>query len=180
MFAFRRALHLSLHQKIILLSPQPGTLADLVSKARELDDNWRTFAAPLGSSRRPSGPRRNSNARVCEVVTEETEVNATQGRATPRRKGKLTPAERKHRMDNNLCLYCGKEGHKAIECTAPPNKRPGNSRPGSKLRQVETVPEEDENPGAVCDDRSINQVAKEEPIPFDTEDTMKGVINTSF
>jgi hypothetical protein len=25
-------------------------------------------------------------------------------------------------MDNNLCLYCGKPGHKAIECKAPPNK----------------------------------------------------------
>jgi hypothetical protein len=27
-------------------------------------------------------------------------------------------------MDNNLCLYYGKPEHKAIECKAPPNKRP--------------------------------------------------------
>lgn len=28
----------------------------------------------------------------------------------------LTPAERQHRITNNLCLYCGKAGHRATEC----------------------------------------------------------------
>ena len=41
-------------------------------------------------------------------------------------------------MDNNLCLYCGKARHKAIECKAPLNKRPG-----TKLRKVDTVSEEE-------------------------------------
>ena len=30
--------------------------------------------------------------------------------------GKLTPPERQHRMDNSLCLFCGKTGHIAKEC----------------------------------------------------------------
>ena len=30
--------------------------------------------------------------------------------------GKLIPQERQHRMDNHLCLFCGKTGHIAKEC----------------------------------------------------------------
>ena len=30
--------------------------------------------------------------------------------------GKLTPQERQPRMDNSLCLFCGKMGHIAKEC----------------------------------------------------------------
>ena len=47
--------------------------------------------------------------------------------------GKLTPAERKRRMDNNLCLRCSDSGHKANECklnTTPksqPNKAKGRA-----------------------------------------------------
>ena len=29
---------------------------------------------------------------------------------------KLTPQERQHRMDNSLCLFCGKTGNTAKEC----------------------------------------------------------------
>ena len=32
------------------------------------------------------------------------------------RDGKLTPQERQCRMDNSLCLFCGKTGHIAKEC----------------------------------------------------------------
>jgi Zinc knuckle len=31
--------------------------------------------------------------------------------------GKLTPHERQRRMDSNLCLFCGKGGHMAKDCT---------------------------------------------------------------
>ena len=31
--------------------------------------------------------------------------------------GKLTPEERKCRLDNNLCLFCGGAGHTARDCT---------------------------------------------------------------
>ena len=33
------------------------------------------------------------------------------------RRGPLSAAEKAHCMQNNLCLYCREEGHKAVTCT---------------------------------------------------------------
>jgi len=30
--------------------------------------------------------------------------------------GKLTAKERQYRIDNNLCLFCGKKGHRVTNC----------------------------------------------------------------
>ena len=35
--------------------------------------------------------------------------------ASKRPRKPLTPEKRKYRFDNNLCLYCGKPGHKAMD-----------------------------------------------------------------
>ena len=37
------------------------------------------------------------------------------------RQGPLSAAEKAHRMQNNLCLYCEGEGHKAMICTVKPS-----------------------------------------------------------
>ena len=37
--------------------------------------------------------------------------------------GKLTSEEREHHIKENLCLYCGKYGHKASECNKAAAKR---------------------------------------------------------
>ena len=114
MYAFCRALNQALNQKLVNILPQPTTLDALVEKARDLDRNWCIYAAPLSNCSERT-PHCNSNARICKILGEEApnaEINATQNRGKfQRRKGRLTPAERKHRMDNNLCLYCGKPGH---------------------------------------------------------------------
>ena len=127
MFAFRNNLNSALNQKMTLLTPQPTTLAAAVEKARDFDRNWRLYAGPGNSNRGPPC-RRNNNAQVRKVTTQEAlnaEINATRGGPPFKKRGRLTFAERKHRMDNNLCLYCGKAGHKAMECKAPTNKRLG-------------------------------------------------------
>ena len=170
MFAFRNNLKPEIHNKLLLVSPQPTTLAGLVEKAREIDNSWRTFGNPGGRE------CRNQIAKVWEIINEDAEVNATRGQS-PKCRGRLTPGERKYRMDNNLCLYCGKPGHKAMECTAPPNKRPG-----TKLRQIETT-ERDEESDDPLDDRSVNIVGVEEtPLPFGFEDSMAAPtpMDTSF
>ena len=43
MFAFRKALPLALHQKIMGVSPQPTTLDGLAEQAREFDCLWRMY-----------------------------------------------------------------------------------------------------------------------------------------
>ena len=80
MYAFRRALNQALNQKLVNISPQPTTLDALVEKARDLDQNWHIYTAPL-SDRSDRAPRCNSNARVREILGEEApnaEINATQ------------------------------------------------------------------------------------------------------
>jgi hypothetical protein len=46
MYAFRKNLNPSLHQKIIQITPQPTTLAALIDKARDLDQNWHLYGNP--------------------------------------------------------------------------------------------------------------------------------------
>ena len=130
------------------MSPQPNTMATLVQAARDLDKNWCMFAGPPRS-----GPRR-PGIRVLDDKP-NTEINAFQGK--PKKWGKLTPEERKHRMDNNLCLYCGKPGHKAQDCRAPLNQFPK-----APIRRIDTIPEEDksiEKPDTKINVLNLNQFA---------------------
>jgi hypothetical protein len=79
-------------------------------------------------------------------------------------------------MDNNLCLYCGKLGHKAIECKAPPNKWPG-----TKLRQINAIPEEGIDDTNLLDESGVNQMSTNQYAPLiDTDDIMESTMDTSF
>jgi hypothetical protein len=78
MFAFCNNLNGALNQKMMLLTPQPTTLAAAVEKARDFDHKWQLYAGP-GNSNRGLPHRRNNNAQVCEVTTQEApnmEINA--------------------------------------------------------------------------------------------------------
>jgi len=164
MYAFRRALDTALHNKLLQLSLMPTTLAGLVEKAREFDKNWRTFAGPTRGFQR-------QNPRIREILEEESEINAFprpspfgqnrgQGRGRGRGCGRLTPEERKHHIDNHLCLYCSIAGHIAANCTALPNTRPGpNFRPqssGPSVRQIDSIPEEGMEKLSLEDESGIN------------------------
>jgi hypothetical protein len=79
-------------------------------------------------------------------------------------------------MDNNLCLYCSKLGHKAIECKAPPNKQPG-----TKLRQVDMILEEEIGNTDLLDESRVNQMSTNCYVPLiDTDDIMESTMDTSF
>jgi len=170
MYAFRRALDTALHNKLLQLSPMPTTLAGLVEKAREFDKNWRTFAGPTrGFQRR--------NPRIWEISEEESEINAfpqpspfgqNQGRGRGRGRGhgrghgrgRLSPEERKRRIDNHLCLYCGIGGHIAANCTALPNTQPGpnfrSQSSGPSVRQIDSIPEEGMEKLSLKDESELN------------------------
>jgi hypothetical protein len=179
MYTFRKNLNASLHQKIIQITPQPTTLAALVDKARDLDRNWHLYGGAQTSFCRSQEPHRSPNARIWEIDANKTpnaKINTTQSKGKFQHRGRLTPGERKHHMDNNLCLYCGKPGHKAIECKALPNKRPG-----TKLRQVDTIPEEEIGHTDPLDESGVNQMSTNQYAPLiDTDDVMESTMDTSF
>ena len=53
MFAFCNNLNSALNQKMMLLTPQPTTLAAAVKKARDFNRNWQLYAGPGNSNRGP-------------------------------------------------------------------------------------------------------------------------------
>src|SRR5579863_2152840 len=136
MFTFCKLIPGPLYNKLLGLSPPPATLNVLVEKARDFDTSWRMFVGPKAGC----GPR---NPRIQEIKGEDAtpsnpDINAVGKRPPFKKQGHLSPQERKHCMDKNLCLYCGEASHKAISCTKPPNRRPSGS-----LRNMETVHKED-------------------------------------
>ena len=78
-------------------------------------------------------------------------------------------------MDNNLCLYCGKPGHRAIACTKPPNKRPG-----TKLRQVETISEEGINNTDLLEESGVNQLSTNYYAPLMGTEDSEDALMSSF
>ena len=84
--------------------------------------------------------------------------------------------KQKHCMDNNLCLYCSKPGHKAIECKAPLNKHPG-----TKLRQVDTISEEEIKDTNLLEESEVNQMSTNCFAPLmETDDIMETFMDMSF
>jgi len=69
MYAFRKNLNQSLHQKIVQMCPQPNTMATLVQATRDLDKNWHMFAGPPRS-----GPKRPGIRALDDKPN--TEINA--------------------------------------------------------------------------------------------------------
>src|SRR6266704_2439732 len=167
MWAFRRNLPPGLQAKLLTLSPQPDTLDGLVAKVREFDRNWQIYGEP--NPTRGQGPSRgnwhnNRTPRIQEIKDDtEIEIAATYPRrGTTKKRGKLTPQERKRRMDSNLCLYCGTAGHIAAKC--PISKRPYM---GSSVRQLGTTPEGEPSIESQLEDLNINAVT-----PFNVIDKM--------
>ena len=72
----------------------------------------------------------------------------------------------------NLCLYCGKGGHQAKDCTAPPNCQPGGL-PSNSLWNLDTVPEEQKQDVYPIDDTNLGQLANTEDAPLFGSDQLK-------
>lgn len=52
-------------------------------------------------------------------------------------RGPLSQAEKDRRRKNNLCLYCGNPGHRALEC----RKRSSPPQPGKSIASIESTPQ---------------------------------------
>src|SRR5579863_7365892 len=96
------------------------------------------------------------------ATSSNPDINTVEKRPPFKKQGCLSPQERKHRMDKNLCLYCGEASHKAINCTKPPNRRPGGS-----LRNMETIHEEEKEAIYPTEDTAIGLVSINSLAPLD-------------
>ena len=63
-----------------------------------------------------SGKSNSSNANTCSSNTNQKKPNPDLSSKLGK-DGKLTQAERQRRFEQNLCLFCGKTGHIAKECS---------------------------------------------------------------
>ena len=124
--AFRRGLNESI--KDLILRDQPATLSELIALALKVDDRLRErrlekSARPSPSTTRvarPFTPREHPTT-PNSALTQHTPFSSVP-EAEPMQLGRsrLSQTERDHRMQNRLCLYCGKTGHFIQSCDARP------------------------------------------------------------
>jgi hypothetical protein len=122
---YRRGLKPEVIKAIDGLQVIPTTFSTFTEKAIEIDS--RQFATFLELQNRlpASNPTRSStmNRTVTPVsrpagastVTSTAPPSMAMDLSTARH---LSPEEKKRRLDNNLCLYCGEPGHRIAQCTA--------------------------------------------------------------
>ncbi|KAL8975951.1 MAG: hypothetical protein Q9177_006949, partial [Variospora cf. flavescens] len=119
----------------LTIQGRPNSLEGLINRAHELDE--RLFEIQLDQGRRPfQQPRQNQRfnqnyqQRKVNYGPEPMDLSAT-------RQG-LTRQEKEHRMQNRLCLYCGKPGHQARNCNLN-----GNGKRAQTLKATQSLLNDD-------------------------------------
>ena len=129
MFAFRKNILMALHEKIIVLHPQPTTLKDLVEKASAFDQVWHMYCPQT------SGQLCRYNVRATAMGQEEkAQINLFQPKEGDRcpsgnaaTVGKVSHQEKDRRFKEKLCFYCSKPGHQVRDCQVK-KSQPGTGR----------------------------------------------------
>jgi hypothetical protein len=126
---FRRGLRPEI-KDLLVGRDLPDTFDEYVSLCIRLDNSWREREQD----------RQNSGGRVARITTRSASDSHSGGNSTAvgthsgpmdisaGRRGPLSKKERSHRKANNLCMYCGKNGHFASTC-------PESSRNNNKGKQ---------------------------------------------
>ena len=105
--------------KDLLLSlPDPQTLNEAISQAVKCDN--RLFQRRQDQRSRQ---QMNCHAPTMSASSLNTHSEAEDMQIDAVRVKTLTPEERKRRMEEGLCLYCGEEGHKVGSCPKKQNRR---------------------------------------------------------
>ena len=155
MFAFRKNIPMALHEKIIMLHPQPMTLKDLIEKASAFDQVWRVYCPQ--TSRQSHGYNVRATAMGQE---EEAQINLFQSKEGDRcpsgntaTVGKVSHQEKDRRFKEKLCFYCGKPGHQVRDCRVKKSQPGMGRKPGQRrnmrtrlLTTKETEPQEEGGP----------------------------------
>jgi hypothetical protein len=106
MHIFKKGLKQNVKLHLIGLHPQPTDLTGLITAAVQYDDAYHQLNGRAGSSSnhhpQASGTTNPSNSGPIPMDVDATTVSGS----APR--GKLSPQEKQRRIDDGLCLYCGK------------------------------------------------------------------------
>lgn len=105
--------------KDLLLSlPDPRTLNEAISQAVKCDN--RLFQRRQDQRSRQNvirqPPTMSASSLNSPSEAEDMQIDAVHFKS-------LTLVEKKRRMEEGLCLYCGEEGHKARNCPKKQNRR---------------------------------------------------------
>ena len=144
-YRFYEGLPARLKDEICRGDGKPNTLSELRKKAQNIDArHWervqehsreQNLHPPSQQKTQPS-PSNNSSNNISKPVQPNSSNNSQSSGSKSRKsketlkpqltkpdltgkldsKGKLTQQEQQRRIDNNLCLFCGKPGHKVPDC----------------------------------------------------------------
>ena len=98
--------------KDLLLSlPDPQTLNEAISQAVKCDNRLFQRCQDQRSRHQTTrhGAAMSASSLNSHLETEDMQINVASVRS-------LTPEEKKWRIEEELCLYCGEEGHKVESC----------------------------------------------------------------
>lgn len=102
----------------IIYTGRPSTLDEHEKLALAIDSRIYTRALERSrASQRNPTQTSTSPAAQPPPTTQTTPAGPVPMEVDIIRHGPLTPAERQHRRDQNLCMYCGAPGHQANTCT---------------------------------------------------------------
>jgi len=115
MYAFRRNLNQAIHTKILGVSPQPTTLAELVKLAKAFDQAYLEYRSNTVKS---EGLRYPSNSDATMKSDDSMQINRYTGREHFK---KISKEEKDRRFRMKLCLYCASIEHLVKECPVKQN-----------------------------------------------------------
>lgn len=115
---FRRGLNDEIKDVLAGLVDEPDKLEEFIHLAAKIDQRLtdrrleKTGSKAHPRSDKPQNALPNPHTGPVPMEVDSAAVSTKKGKRS------LTPEERAHRLANNLCLYCGKPGHRAADCPA--------------------------------------------------------------
>jgi hypothetical protein len=111
-------------------------LSTLIALATRIDTRLYERSLERGDTPRPStpAPRPHPRGHVAPTTTANFRANPAQRPVSRRPFQRLSEEQKDHRRRNNLCMYCGDQGHAVHECPICPRDPP---RPAPEARSAD-------------------------------------------
>lgn len=114
--AFRDGLSKEVRQALTTQVSPPKLFDDYVNMVIKIDNNIRSLRQEEEQTSSTPSKGSGSSKSPSPTPTSTTTGQKPTGASGGSRRGPLTAEEKKRRRDNNLCSYCGGEGHFANKC----------------------------------------------------------------